>query len=84
MCRNQLLFIFLIIIVIISKSAKSVLNDGNNDSIIGKLEDILEEPIQLVRPDVDHKRLVIVPQNVKVFLINLCLFINQIINCIYF
>ncbi len=74
MCRNELLFIFLIIIII--KSAKSVLNDGNNDSINGKLEDIPEEPFQLVRPDVDHKRLVIVPQNVKVFVINLCLFIN--------
>jgi hypothetical protein len=79
MCRNQLLFIILIIIVII-KSAKSVLNDGNNDSIISKLEDIPEEPIQLVRPDVDHKRLVIVEQNVKVFVINLCLLlIKQLI-----
>jgi hypothetical protein len=74
MCRNELLFIFLIIII--SKNAKSVLNDGNSDSINGKLEDIPEEPIQLVRPDVDHKRLVIVPQNVKVFVINLFLFIN--------
>jgi hypothetical protein len=71
MCRNQSLFIFLIIII--SKSEKSLSNDGNNDSIIDKLSDIPEEPIQLVRPDVDHKRLVIVPQNVKVFLINLCL-----------
>jgi hypothetical protein len=26
------------------QSAKSVLSDGNNDSIIGKLEDISEEP----------------------------------------
>ncbi len=73
MCRNQSLFIFLSIIII-NKSVKSLSNDGKNDSIIGKLEDIPEESIQLVRPDVDHKRLVIVPQNVKVFLINLCLF----------